>query len=85
MTFRQLLLVILIEGENRNAAVKHGFAHWTEIALRQRENHLGWLDLRQYRERIDVGGVDDVADVDLTEPDHAVDRRNDGGEIELCL
>jgi hypothetical protein len=29
--------------------------------------------------------VDDVADIDLTEADDAVDRRRDGGEVELRL
>ncbi len=51
--------------------------------MRQREYHGARLDLRQDRERIDVVGVNDVADVDLAETDHAVDRRRNGGVIEL--
>ncbi len=65
--------------------LQHRFAHRTEIALRQREDDVAWLDRRQHRERIDVGGVDDVAEIDLAEADHAVDRRGDGGVIELRL
>ena len=63
--------------------MQHRLAHRTEIALRQREDHRARLDLREHRERIDVIGVDDVADIDLTEADHAVDRRRNGGVIEL--
>ena len=81
----KLFFVLLIEGEHRDRAVQHRLAHRAEIALRQREDHGARLDLREHRERIDVIGVDDVADIDLTEADHAVDRRRNGGVIELGL
>ena len=58
--------------------MQHRFAHRAEVALRQRENHVARLDLGQHRERIGIGGVDDVADVDLAETDDAVDRCGDG-------
>ena len=52
MAFRQLLLVVLVEGENRDRALQHRLAHRAEVALRQREDHRARLDLRQHRERI---------------------------------
>ena len=81
----QLLLVVLIEGENRDGAAQHRFAHRAEVALRQRENHRARLDLGQHRERIGIGGVDDVADVDLAKADDAVDRCHDRRISELGL
>ncbi len=85
MAFRQFVLVILIVGEDRNGALQHRLAYRAEIALRQGEHHRAWLDLRQDRQRIDVVGMDDVADIDLAEADDAVDRRHDGRIIELRL
>ncbi len=82
---RQLLFVVLVEGDDRHRALQHGFAHRAEIVLRQGEDDGAGLDLRQHRERIGVVGVDDVAEIDLAEADDAIDRRVDGGEVELGL
>ena len=65
--------------------MQHRLAHRAKVALRQREYHGARLDLGEHRERIGIGGVDDVADIDLAEADHAVDRRRDGRVIELGL
>ena len=85
MALGELILVVLIEGENRDAAAQHRLAHRAEGALRQRENHVARFYLGQHRERIDIGGVDDVADVDLAKADDAVDRCYDRRIGELSL
>ena len=56
-----------------------------QLVFRRGEDHRDRLDLR---DRDDAGlgrGVDDVADIDLTQPDDARDRRLDGGIVELGL
>ena len=85
LTFGELFPIVLIERQDRHIATQHRFAHRSKIALRQGEHGRAWLDLRKHGERTDVGGVDDVADVELAEADHAVDRRRDGCIIELRL
>ena len=51
--------------------------------MRQREDRDAWFDLREHGQRVGVGGVNDVADVDLPEPDDAVDRCDNRRVIEL--
>ena len=73
----QFDLAVLAVGENR----ERGFGlqllllDLRQVGLRQREYHRDRLDLRGDHEAVGVGRMDDVAYVDLTDADDAVDRR----------
>ena len=81
----KFMRVVLVEGEDGDAPFQHGFAHRSEIALRQGEDGHGRLDLREHRNRHLIGGMDDVAGIDLAEADIAVDGGDDRRVAELSL
>ena len=53
--------------------------------LRQREDQRNRIELRDDDEAVRSRRTDDVADVDLTNPDHAIDRRGQARVAELHL
>src|ERR1700739_445969 len=83
MTHGQLFFVVLVKSEDSDLSIEHRLAHRAEFVLRQREYHRGALDLVQNGERPDVVSVDNIADIDLAESHHAVDRRRYGRKIKL--
>src|SRR4051794_32125713 len=54
-----------------------------QVRLRERENQRDRLDLRDDHEPTRVGGMDDVANIDLTQADNAVDRGRQSRVAEL--
>ena len=56
-----------------------------QLVFRRGEDHRDRLDLGDGDDAGLRGGIDDVADIDLAQPDDAGDRRLDGGVIELGL
>ena len=45
-----------------------------QICLRKGKDQRNWLDLRDNDETVRVGGMDDIADVDLPDARYAIDR-----------
>ena len=56
---------------------------WGRIRLRQREDQRDRLDLRDVDEAVGIGRVNDVADVDLPDAGHPIDRRGETGVTEI--
>ena len=81
----QLDLVVLAIGENRERRLGLHLLllDLRQVRLRQREYHRDRLDLRDDHEAVGVGRMDDVAHVDLTDADDAVDRRRQARVAEL--
>src|ERR1700704_6387199 len=79
----QLLLVVLIPGAGRDRSAQHSFAHIEQALLRQRENDRRRSNLGDDGQRVRIAGADDVAAVELSQPDPAIDRGYDRGVAEL--
>ena len=56
-----------------------------QLVFRRGEDHRDRLDLGDGHDAGLCRGIDDIADIDLPEPDDTGDRRLDGGVIELGL
>ena len=54
-----------------------------EICLRQREDQGDRLDLRDVDQAVHVGGINDVADIDLPDTGYPIDRRREIGVTEV--
>ncbi|WP_424363942.1 hypothetical protein [Methylocystis parvus] len=57
------------------AAAGDGVLHGEQLLLRDHENHIDRLELRDDEDAELIRGVQDVADVDQTNADASVDRR----------
>ena len=81
----QLDLAVLAVGENRERSfgLQLLLLDLRQVGLRQREDHRDRLDLRGDHEPVGIGRMDDVADIDLTDADDAVDRRSQPRVAEL--
>src|SRR6478672_10546197 len=75
------LLAALTINEDGDRSLGQAFLDGDEFGLRQRENQRDRLDLGDVDQAVYVGRVDDIADIDLSDAGHAVDRR---GEISVA-
>src|SRR6202030_1427860 len=84
----QLDLAVLAKGENRERGLglQLLLLDLRQVGLRQREYHRDRLELRGDPEPVGGGRMDDVAYVDLTDTDDAVDGRGQPrvAELNVC-
>src|SRR6187200_3599350 len=78
LALTELVSVVLVKRRDLYLTLCHGVLHRRQIALRQGENHYGRTEGGQHGDRRLIAGVDDVAGIDQTEADAAVDRRGNG-------
>src|ERR1700730_7761656 len=85
--FIQLDRVVLVVGDNgeRPVGLLLLQLNLRQIRLREREYQRNRLDLRGDDKPVWVRRVDDVANVDLTNAGHSIDRRGQPGVAELYL
>ena len=75
------LLAVLTIDQDGDGSLGHAFLDGNEVGLRQRENQRDRLDLGDIDQAVDVRRVNDIADIDLSDAGHAIDRR---GEISVA-
>jgi hypothetical protein len=71
------LLAVLTVDEDGDRSLRKALLDGYEICLRQREDQGDRLDLRDIDQAVDVGGINDVADIDLPDTGYPIDRRRE--------
>src|SRR3984893_6076373 len=69
------LLAVLTVDEDGDRSLRKALLDGYEICLRQREDQGDRLDLRGVDQAVHVGGINDVADIDLPDTGYSIDRR----------
>jgi hypothetical protein len=64
----------LAVGKNRKWRRCFLLLDFRQICLRKGKDQRNWLDLRDNDGTVRVGGMDDIADVDLPDARYAIDR-----------
>src|ERR1035441_1854158 len=72
---RQFRLIVAAEGIDLQRPLLHMLRYVREHVFRQREDHGDRLQLRQDQHGIRIGGVNDVAGIDLPQSNPPVERR----------
>src|SRR6202035_5368528 len=85
LAFTQLDRIVLAVGENREGrlGLLLLLLNLRQNGLRQREYQRDRLDLRDDYQAVRVCRVDDIAEVDLSNACHSVDRRRQPGVAQL--
>ncbi len=69
----ELHRIVLAIGLDRELPLGHLVLNARQVRLRQSEDHRDRLDLRDHHQAVRVGGMDDVADIDLAHAGDPVD------------
>src|SRR5580704_188005 len=77
------LLAVLTVNEDGDRSLRKALLDGYEICLRQREDQGDRLDLRDVDQAVDVGGINDVAYIDLPNTGYPIDRRREIGVSEV--
>jgi hypothetical protein len=82
----ELDLVVLAIGQDRELSLGHLLLDLRQISLGQGEDHRDRLELRHHDQAVGIGRMNDVADIELLDSGHAVDRGGDArvAELHLC-
>jgi hypothetical protein len=75
--------VVLVERYDFDRTARHRTAIGLKLAFRKSEHHRGRLRLSDDHERRRIAGMNNAAEVNLTDAGAAADRRDDCGVIEL--
>ena len=81
----ELDLAVLAVRKNRELRVALVLLNFRQVRLRQRKNDRNRLDLRDDDEAVDVGWMNDIAHVDLTDAGDAIERRRQTRVAELYV